>query len=35
MFFFAGSGGYKTTSNVIPARLKYSDPIVVLIQQQK
>ncbi|MCL6230280.1 Ti-type conjugative transfer system protein TraG [Bartonella bilalgolemii] len=29
MLFFAGSGGYKTTSNVIPTCLKYSGPIVV------
>ncbi|EJF92268.1 Ti-type conjugative transfer system protein TraG [Bartonella taylorii 8TBB] len=29
MLFFAGSGGYKTTSNVIPTCLKYSGPMVV------
>ncbi|WP_409337892.1 type IV secretory system conjugative DNA transfer family protein [Bartonella bilalgolemii] len=29
MLFFAGSGGYKTTSNVIPTCLKYRGPIVV------
>ncbi len=29
MLFFAGSGGYKTTSNVIPTCLKYSGPLVV------
>ncbi|WP_375612414.1 MULTISPECIES: Ti-type conjugative transfer system protein TraG [unclassified Bartonella] len=29
MLFFAGSGGYKTTSNVIPTCIKYSGPLVV------
>ncbi|EJF88108.1 Ti-type conjugative transfer system protein TraG [Bartonella melophagi] len=29
MLFFAGSGGYKTTSNVIPTCLKYNGPLVV------
>ncbi|WP_156851394.1 Ti-type conjugative transfer system protein TraG [Bartonella refiksaydamii] len=29
MLFFAGSGGYKTTSTVIPTCLKYSGPMVV------
>ncbi|WP_273783763.1 Ti-type conjugative transfer system protein TraG [Bartonella sp. AU15XJBT] len=29
MLFFAGSGGYKTTSNVIPTCLKYSGPLIV------
>ncbi|WP_019220176.1 Ti-type conjugative transfer system protein TraG [Bartonella florencae] len=29
MLFFAGSGGYKTTSNVIPTCMKYSGPLVV------
>ncbi|WP_273724010.1 Ti-type conjugative transfer system protein TraG [Bartonella sp. AU18XJBT] len=29
MLFFAGPGGYKTTSNVIPTCLKYSGPMVV------
>ncbi|PRA78287.1 Ti-type conjugative transfer system protein TraG [Ochrobactrum sp. MYb29] len=30
MLFFAGSGGFKTTSNVIPTALRYSGPIVCL-----
>lgn len=30
MLFFAGSGGYKTTSNIIPTALRYSGPIVCL-----
>ncbi|WP_406604500.1 Ti-type conjugative transfer system protein TraG [Bartonella gliris] len=29
MLFFAGSGGYKTTSNVIPTCLKYTGPLIV------
>ncbi|WP_375651113.1 Ti-type conjugative transfer system protein TraG [Bartonella sp. AA78NXGY] len=29
MLFFAGSGSYKTTSNVIPTCLKYSGPLIV------
>lgn len=29
MLFFAGSGGFKTTSNVIPTCLKYTGPMVV------
>ncbi|MFG1298063.1 Ti-type conjugative transfer system protein TraG [Xanthobacter sp. V13C-7B] len=28
LLFFAGSGGYKTTANVIPTGLHYKDPIV-------
>lgn len=30
MLFFAGSGGYKTTSNVIPTALRYSGPLICL-----
>lgn len=30
MLFFAGSGGFKTTSNVVPTALLYSGPIVCL-----
>ncbi|EXL05094.1 conjugal transfer protein TraG [Brucella anthropi] len=30
MLFFAGSGGFKTTSNVVPTALVYSGPIVCL-----
>ena len=30
MMFFAGSGGFKTTSTVIPTALRYSGPIVCL-----
>ncbi|MBA8862764.1 type IV secretion system protein VirD4 [Ochrobactrum anthropi] len=30
MLFFAGSGGFKTTSNVVPTALRYSGPIVCL-----
>lgn len=30
MLFFAGSGGYKTTSNVVPTALRYSGPLVCL-----
>jgi type IV secretion system protein VirD4 len=30
MLFFAGSGGFKTTGNVIPTALRYSGPIVCL-----
>ncbi len=30
MLFFAGSGGFKTTSNVIPTALRYSGPVVCL-----
>ncbi|MGK6316878.1 Ti-type conjugative transfer system protein TraG [Neorhizobium sp. DT-125] len=30
MLFFAGSGGYKTTSNVIPTALRYSGPMICL-----
>lgn len=30
MLFFAGSGGFKTTSNVIPTALLYSGPVVCL-----
>lgn len=30
MLFFAGSGGFKTTSNVIPTALRYSGPLVCL-----
>ena len=30
MLFFAGSGGFKTTSNVIPTALRYSGPLICL-----
>lgn len=30
MLFFAGSGGYKTTSNVVPTALRYSAPLICL-----
>ncbi|MEJ5021190.1 Ti-type conjugative transfer system protein TraG [Ochrobactrum vermis] len=30
MLFFAGSGGYKTTSNVVPTALVYTGPIICL-----
>lgn len=30
MLFFAGSGGYKTTSNVVPTALRYIGPIICL-----
>ncbi|AGS26455.1 Ti-type conjugative transfer system protein TraG [Rhizobium etli] len=30
MLFFAGSGGYKTTSNVVPTALKYTGPLICL-----
>ena len=30
MLFFAGSGGYKTTSNVVPTALRYSGPMICL-----
>ncbi len=30
MLFFAGSGGYKTTSNVVPTALRYTGPIICL-----
>lgn len=30
MMFFAGSGGFKTTSTVVPTALRYSGPIVCL-----
>jgi type IV secretion system protein VirD4 len=30
ILFFAGSGGYKTTSNVIPTALRYSGPLICL-----
>ncbi|RJG40924.1 Ti-type conjugative transfer system protein TraG [Mesorhizobium sp. DCY119] len=30
MLFFAGSGGYKTTSNVVPTALHYNGPLVCL-----
>lgn len=30
MLFFAGSGGYKTTSNVIPTALRYRGPLICL-----
>ena len=30
MLFFAGSGGFKTTSNVIPTALRYSGPVICL-----
>lgn len=30
MLFFAGSGGYKTTSTVIPTALRYTGPIICL-----
>ncbi|MCO6181051.1 Ti-type conjugative transfer system protein TraG [Ciceribacter sp. RN22] len=30
MLFFAGSGGYKTTSNVVPTALRYSGPLICL-----
>lgn len=36
MLFFAGSGGYKTTSNVVPTALRYTGPIIsTLIRQLK
>ncbi|WP_338811525.1 Ti-type conjugative transfer system protein TraG (plasmid) [Agrobacterium leguminum] len=28
MLFFAGSGGFKTTSNVVPTALRYSGPLI-------
>ncbi|MCW1414094.1 Ti-type conjugative transfer system protein TraG [Rhizobium sp. 1AS11] len=30
MLFFAGSGGYKTTSNVLPTALRYAGPLICL-----
>ncbi|CAN7627026.1 Ti-type conjugative transfer system protein TraG [Pararhizobium sp. LjRoot238] len=30
MLFFAGSGGYKTTSNVLPTALRYTGPLICL-----
>jgi len=30
MLFFAGSGGYKTTSNVVPTALRYGGPLICL-----
>jgi len=30
MLFFAGSGGYKTTSNVVPTALRYTGPVICL-----
>ena len=30
MLFFAGSGGFKTTSNVVPTALRYTGPMVCL-----
>ncbi|NLS21264.1 Ti-type conjugative transfer system protein TraG [Rhizobium sp. P40RR-XXII] len=30
MLFFAGSGGFKTTSNVIPTALRYKGPLICL-----
>ncbi|MDI4665323.1 Ti-type conjugative transfer system protein TraG [Xanthobacter sp. AM11] len=30
MLFFAGSGGFKTTSNVVPTALRYSGPLICL-----
>lgn len=30
MLFFAGSGGYKTTSNVVPTALRYTGPLICL-----
>lgn len=30
MLFFAGSGGFKTTSNVVPTALRYTGPLVCL-----
>jgi type IV secretion system protein VirD4 len=30
MLFFAGSGGYKTTGNVVPTALRYSGPLICL-----
>ncbi|MBB3351460.1 Ti-type conjugative transfer system protein TraG [Rhizobium sp. BK049] len=30
MLFFAGSGGYKTTSNVVPTALRYRGPLICL-----
>ncbi|UVD59991.1 Ti-type conjugative transfer system protein TraG (plasmid) [Rhizobium sp. Pop5] len=30
MLFFAGSGGYKTTSNVVPTALRYTGPMICL-----
>src|SRR5690606_27252540 len=28
MLFFSGSGGFKTTSNVVPTALRYSGPLI-------
>ncbi|NSL19712.1 Ti-type conjugative transfer system protein TraG [Agrobacterium tumefaciens] len=30
MLFFAGSGGFKTTSNVVPTALRYTGPLICL-----
>jgi type IV secretion system protein VirD4 len=30
MLFFAGSGGFKTTSNVVPTALRYNGPLICL-----
>lgn len=30
VLFFAGSGGYKTTSNVVPTALRYTGPLICL-----
>jgi type IV secretion system protein VirD4 len=30
MLFFAGSGGYKTTGNVVPTALRYTGPLICL-----
>lgn len=30
MLFFAGSGGFKTTSNVVPTALRYTGPVICL-----
>ena len=30
ILFFAGSGGYKTTSNVVPTALRYTGPLICL-----
>jgi type IV secretion system protein VirD4 len=30
MLFFAGSGGYKTTSNIVPTALRYTGPLICL-----
>jgi len=30
MLYFAGSGGFKTTSNVVPTALRYSGPLICL-----